>query len=129
MFLDSLETKQVKPVKQAADSKRLLFGTIDTWLIWCLTGGVHVTDVTNASRTMLMDISTLKWSQELCDFFGAPMDCLPKIASSSEVYGKITSGPLEGVPISGCLGDQQAALVGQRCWEPGSAKSTYGTGW
>ncbi|KAI9031100.1 hypothetical protein DFJ74DRAFT_702132 [Hyaloraphidium curvatum] len=118
----------VKPVRTAADTKRLFFGTIDSWLIFKLTDNVHVTDVSNASRTMLMDLNTLQWDKELCDFFGVPMECLPRIASSSEVYGTMADGPLKGVPISGCLGDQQAALVGQRCWEPGSAKSTYGTG-
>lgn len=96
-----------------------MFGTIDSWLIWNLTGGInggkHVTDCTNASRTMLMNIDTLKWDPVLLNFFNLPESMLPSIKSSSEVYGKIADGPLAGVPISGCLGDQQAALVGQMC--------------
>lgn len=119
--------ENVKPVRQAAEAGRLLFGTVDSWLIWNLAG-THVTDVTNASRTMLMSLDTLDYSDRLLSFFGIPRSCLPRIASSSEIYGHFRDGPLKGVPISGCLGDQQAALVGQRCWEPGSAKSTYGTG-
>ena len=96
-----------------------------------LTGGkAHVTDVTNASRTMLMNIQTLQWDQELCRFFGVDINTLPEIRSSAEVYGKLDfkDNPLPGLPIAGCLGDQQAALVGQKCFKPGLAKNTYGTG-
>jgi glycerol kinase len=110
----------------------LLFGNIDTFLVWHLTGGphggIHVTDVTNASRTQLMNLETLVWDRELLDVFGIPEAILPKICSSSEVYGEVKEGPLSGVPIAGILGDQQAALVGQTCFRPGEAKNTYGTG-
>ncbi|KAK3923751.1 Glycerol kinase 3 [Frankliniella fusca] len=124
---------QNKPeVKLALDENRLLVGTIDTWLIWNLTGGVnnglHITDVSNASRTMLMHIDTLKWDTSLCEFFDVPMKILPEIHSSAEKYGEIAEGKLQGVPISGVLGDQHAALVGQMCFKSGQAKSTYGTG-
>jgi len=109
-----------------------LFGNIDTFLVWHLTGGprggIHVTDVTNASRTQLMNLETLAWDKELLDAFGIPEAMLPKICSSSEVYGEVKEGPLSGVPIAGILGDQQAALVGQACFRPGEAKNTYGTG-
>jgi glycerol kinase len=116
-------------VKQAnRDDKTIMFGTIDTWLIWNLTG-VHVTDVTNASRTMLMNLDTLDWDPTLMKFFDVPANViLPSIKSSSEIYGYMLDGPLKGVPISGCLGDQQAALVGQGCLHVGQAKCTYGTG-
>jgi glycerol kinase len=97
-----------------------------------LTGGIqagkHITDVTNASRTMFMNLKSREWDQRLLDFFGVPSHILPKIVSSSENYGNMAWGPLEGVPIMGCLGDQQAALVGQKCFEVGEAKNTYGTG-
>jgi glycerol kinase len=106
----------------------LLFGTIDCFLLWHLTGGLHVTDVTNASRTQLMNIESLEWDEEILGAFKIPRDVLPRIASSSEVYGDIEHGPLKGVPIAGILGDQQAALVGQTCFQPGEAKNTYGTG-
>uniref|UniRef100_A0A0P4WJA2 Probable glycerol kinase n=1 Tax=Scylla olivacea TaxID=85551 RepID=A0A0P4WJA2_SCYOL len=119
-------------VQEAAAQGNLLFGTVDSWLLWNLTGGLdgglHVTDVTNASRTMLMNISTLQWDANLCKFFKIPMSILPEIRSSSEIYGYITKGPLLGIPISGVLGDQQAALVGQMCLSRGQAKNTYGTG-
>ena len=119
----------VESVKRAASDDRLAFGTIDSWLIYRLTGGaVHVTDVSNASRTMLMDLQTTKWDKELCSFFGVPLKALPVIKSSSEVYGLVADGPLKGLPIAGDLGDQQAALVGQMCIEPGMVKNTYGTG-
>ncbi|RZB40299.1 glycerol kinase-like, partial [Asbolus verrucosus] len=123
----------VEGVKEAMKEKRCLFGTIDSWLIWNLTGGVkgglHVTDVTNASRTMLMNIETLKWDPSLCNIFDIPMNILPEIKSSSEIYGYITDATvLSGIPISGVLGDQQAALVGQMCFHQGQAKNTYGTG-
>ncbi|XP_050034558.1 glycerol kinase 3 isoform X1 [Dermacentor andersoni] len=122
----------VPDVKAAMEQGRCMFGTVDSWLIYNFTGGtnggVHITDVTNASRTMLMDIETLQWDNFLCKFFGVPMSILPKIHSSSEIYGKMCEGPLLGVPISGCLGDQSAALVGQLCFDIGEAKCTYGTG-
>ncbi|XP_053722090.1 glycerol kinase isoform X1 [Synchiropus splendidus] len=128
----------VDDVHQAVVSHRAMFGTVDSWLIWCLTGGksggVHCTDVTNASRTMLFNIHTLDWDPELCKYFGIPMEILPRVRSSSEIYGlmKINfsqkSGALSGIPISGCLGDQSAALVGQMCFQDGLAKNTYGTG-
>ncbi|KAJ8004025.1 hypothetical protein DPEC_G00154510 [Dallia pectoralis] len=128
----------VEEVAEAIVTHRAMFGTIDSWLIWCLTGGksggVHCTDVTNASRTMLFNIHTLDWDPELCKYFGIPMEILPKVRSSSEIYGlmkihsSLTSGSLTGIPISGCLGDQSAALVGQMCFEDGQAKNTYGTG-
>ncbi|GLY01620.1 glycerol kinase GlpK [Actinoplanes sp. NBRC 101535] len=105
----------------------VLFGTMDTWLIWNLTGGAHLTDVTNASRTMLMDLRTLDWDQELLDLFGIPRAMLPAIRSSSEVYGT-ADAVLPGVPIAAAVGDQQAALFGQTCFAPGEAKCTYGTG-
>jgi len=109
----------------------LALGTIDSWLIWNLTGGeVHATDVTNASRTMLLDIRTLEWSTELCALFGIPMAALPTVRPSSGRFGLTaeTSGCPGGIPISGVAGDQQAALFGQACFTPGMAKNTYGTG-
>ncbi|XP_069034851.1 glycerol kinase isoform X2 [Lepisosteus oculatus] len=122
----------VEEVHSAVLSGRAMFGTVDSWLIWCLTGGrqggVHCTDVTNASRTMLFNIHTLEWDPDLCKYFDVPMDILPKVRSSSEIYGLMKSGSLSGVPISGCLGDQSAALVGQMCFQDGQAKNTYGTG-
>ncbi|KAI8642420.1 hypothetical protein BD408DRAFT_416489 [Parasitella parasitica] len=123
----------VPEVKKAHENNRLQFGTIDTWLIYNLTGGadkggVLVTDVTNASRTMLMDINTLQWSKKAIEFFGFGGLKLAKIVPSSTVYGKISSGSLRNVCISGCLGDQQSALVGQKCFRTGDAKNTYGTG-
>lgn len=114
-----------------AENGELLFGNIDTWLIWNLTGGarggVHVTDVTNASRTMLMNLETLQWDDELLALLDIPTPMMPVIRSSSEVYGYATIS-LPQVPISGDLGDQQAALFGQCCFNPGDAKNTYGTG-
>ncbi len=121
----------VPGVRAALDDGRLLVGTIDTWCIWNLTGGpkggVHVTDVTNASRTMLMDLATLAWDDELLAAIGVPRAILPQIRSSSEVYGSCV-GDLAGVPIASDLGDQHAALFGQACFDPGDAKNTYGTG-
>lgn len=105
----------------------LLFGTIDTWLIWNLTGGVHVTDPSNASRTLLMNLATLEWDEELLSLMNIPREMLPSIRSSSEIYG-VATGPLAGVPVAGDLGDQQAALFGQTCFTPSEAKNTYGTG-
>jgi glycerol kinase len=117
--------------RAAAEAGELAFGTIDSWLIWQLTGGVdggvHATDVTNASRTMLMGLASLAWEPELLDSIGIPAAMLPTIRSSSEVYGHGV-GELTGVPIAGDLGDQQAALFGQTCFEPGQVKCTYGTG-
>jgi len=104
----------------------LAFGTIDTWLMWHLTG-LHVTDVTNASRTQLMNLETLDWDRTLLDAFGIPRSVLPRIVPSSAVYAE-GLGLLAGVPVAGILGDQQAALMGQACFEPGEAKNTYGTG-
>ncbi len=104
----------------------LAFGTIDSWLMWHLTG-LHVTDVTNASRTQLMNLATLDWDDTLLSAFGVPRSVLPRIVSSSAIYGT-AKGVLEGVPVAGILGDQQAALMGQACFEPGEAKNTYGTG-
>ncbi|KAF7230164.1 glycerol kinase isoform X2 [Nothobranchius furzeri] len=122
----------VSEVHEAVMSHRAMFGTVDSWLIWCLTGGksggVHCTDVTNASRTMLFNIHTMNWDPELCKYFGIPMEILPRVRSSSEIYGLMKSGALSGIPISGCLGDQSAALVGQMCFKDGQAKNTYGTG-
>jgi glycerol kinase len=115
-----------------AESGELLCGTIDSYLIWKLTGGtedgVHVTDVTNASRTQLMDLTTLQWDKSILNDFGIPIQMLPKIVSSSELYGHAKAPAIRDVPIAGVLGDQQAALVGQVCFKPGEAKNTYGTG-
>ncbi len=122
----------VEGARKQAETGDLLFGTIDTFLLWNLTGGsengIHVTDVTNASRTQLMDLENLRWDQEIAGIYGIPERILPRIASSSEVYGTSKIEPIKGVPIAGILGDQQAALVGQTCFEVGSAKNTYGTG-
>lgn len=125
--------ENVPEVADASERGTLRFGTIDSWLLYNLTGGcsnngVHMTDVTNASRTMLMNLKTLQWDKSICSFFGIQSSCLPQIKSSAQVYGYIDSGALKGVAISGCLGDQQAALVGHRCFQPGEAKNTYGTG-
>lgn len=124
--------ENVDAVRNAVESGDALFGTIDTWLIWNLTGGVngglHVTDVSNASRTMLMNLKTLEWDKPTLETLGIPAKILPKIVSNSEIIGKIAEGwPIPGVPISGCLGDQHAAMLGQAC-RKGEAKSTYGTG-
>lgn len=119
----------VLQVKNAIKENRVAFGTVDTWLLWNLIGdSVHLTDVTNASRTMLMNLKTLQWDDQLCKFFGVPKSILPEIKSSAAHFGKIKNGTLKGVPITAVLGDQQAALVGQCCFERGSAKNTYGTG-
>jgi glycerol kinase len=112
-------------LRERAERGEILFGTMDSWLIWNLTGR-HLTDVTNASRTMLMDLSTLDWDQGLLELFGIPREMLPEIRPSAEVYG--TSPVLPGVPIAAAIGDQQAALFGQTCFAPGEAKCTYGTG-
>jgi glycerol kinase len=119
----------VKGTRKLAEDGQLAFGTIDSWLVWNLTRGkLHITDVTNASRTMLFNIHTLKWDQELLEMFNIPASMLPEVRSSSEIYGK-TSGQLGyGIPIAGIAGDQQASLFGQMCIEPGMVKNTYGTG-
>jgi len=121
----------VPGVRERAERGDALFGTVDSYLVWWLTGGpdggVHVTDVTNASRTLLMDLATLDWDDELLRIIGVPRAMLPQICSSSEVYGT-ARGLLEGIPVAGILGDQQAATMGQGCYEPGEAKNTYGTG-
>ena len=124
----------VPGLREAADAGEALFGNIDTWLIWHLTGGIdggiHITDVTNASRTMLMNLDTLTWNEEIAATIGIPLSMLPEIRSSAEVYGHTRAdGPFgEALPIAGILGDQQAATVGQACFDPGEAKNTYGTG-
>lgn len=123
-------------VREGVGKGRVLFGTMDTWIIWNLTGGpaggVHVTDVTNASRTMLMDLETLEWDEEILSVLGIPVSALPLIVASSDdkAYGRTEkNGPFRtALPIGGALGDQQAALFGQTCFEPGEAKNTYGTG-
>ena len=151
--------ENVPAVADALASGDALIGTVDSWLIWCAAfwgcataalskrlnngcardrnltggaknGGVHVTDVSNASRTLLMDLATCEWDDELLRSFDVPRSALPAIKSSSEVYGKIHEPDnelLHGVPVAGCLGDQQAALVGQRCFAAGEAKNTYAT--
>lgn len=116
----------VPGTRERAEKGELLFGNMDTWLIWNLTGQ-HLTDVTNASRTLLMDLHTLDWDEEILKIFGIPRTMLPEVRSSSEVYGQ-AKGALGGVPVAGDLGDQQAALFGQTCFTPGEAKNTYGTG-
>ncbi|WP_412482600.1 glycerol kinase GlpK [Mycolicibacterium frederiksbergense] len=128
--------ENVAGVREAAESGDAIFGTSDSWVVWNLTGGtrggVHVTDVTNASRTMLMNLETLDWDDELLSFFGIPRQMLPEIrpSSSPEPYGvTLSAGPMGGeVPVTGILGDQQAAMVGQVCLKAGEAKNTYGTG-
>ena len=112
--------------RQRAEKGELIFGNMDTWLLWNLTGA-HVTDVTNASRTLLMDLKTLEWDDEILESIGIPRVMLPEIRSSSEIYGHAKGG-LGGVPLAGDLGDQQAALFGQTCYSVGEAKNTYGTG-
>jgi glycerol kinase len=121
----------VNGARAAAEAGNALFGNIDTFVTWWLTGGpeggVHITDVTNASRTMLMNLRTLDWDDEILGIMGIPRQMLPNVRSSSEVYGRAT-GSLSGVPVAGILGDQQAATVGQTCYSTGEAKNTYGTG-
>ena len=118
----------VPGAQQRAEAGKLCFGTIDSWLIYKLTGGkVHVTDATNAGRTMLYNIHTLQWDNEICKALDIPACMLPEVRSSSEVYGTVNLAGAE-VPIAGAAGDQQAALFGQTCFEPGSVKNTYGTG-
>ncbi|AIJ20953.1 glycerol kinase GlpK [Amycolatopsis methanolica] len=123
----------VDGARERAEAGDLVFGNMDTWTVWNMTGGpdggVHVTDPTNASRTLLMDLDTLSWDADIAADLGIPMSMLPEIRSSSEEYGKVRPrGVLSGVPIAGILGDQQAATFGQACLSPGEAKNTYGTG-
>ena len=135
-YFSSLKIKwlleNVDGLRADAESGEAIFGNMDTFLIWQLTGGtkggIHITDVTNASRTQLMNLRTLDWDEELLTAFDIPRAMLPTIKSSSEVYGHITSEVLTNVPIAGDLGDQHAALFGQTCFEAGTAKNTYGTG-
>jgi glycerol kinase len=126
-LLDNVDGAQEK-----ADAGQLLFGNMDTWVLWNLTGGtdggVHATDVTNASRTMLMNLESLDWHEPSLDLMGVPRSMLPEIRSSSETYGEAKGSAIGGVPISGILGDQQAALFGQTAFDKGDAKNTYGTG-
>jgi glycerol kinase len=121
----------IEGLYEAALNGKAIFGTMDTWLIWWLTGGpdggVHITDVTNAGRTLLMNLRSLEWDDEILGILGIPKLMLPDILSSAEVYGTCVA-PLQGIPVAGNLGDQHAALVGQTCFEPGEAKNTYGTG-
>ena len=120
----------VPNARQLAEAGRLAFGTVDTWLLWKLTGGrVHLTDASNASRTMLFDLHSGRWDRDLLDLFHIPASMLPEVRPSSEIYGEVSSVPgLNGIPIAGIAGDQQAALFGQRCTTPGLTKNTYGTG-
>jgi glycerol kinase len=124
--------EHVQGARERAAAGELAFGTIDSWLLWNLTGGpdggVHATDVTNASRTMLMDLATLDWHEPSLQLMGIPRALLPDIRSSSEVYGEARASALRGRPVAGIVGDQQAALLGQACVRRGEAKSTYGTG-
>jgi len=126
-ILDNVDGAQAK-----ADAGDLAFGNIDSWLIWNLTGGtsggLHITDVTNASRTMLMDLDTLAWDSDIAATIGVPMSMLPEIRPSSQVYGEVRTGNLTGISLAGDLGDQQAATFGQACFSTGDAKNTYGTG-
>ena len=122
----------VEGLRERAERGELLFGTMDSWVIWNLTGGVnggvHVTDVTNASRTMLMNLRTMAWDESILSSMEVPATVLPEIKSSSEIYGTAKGGVLDGVPVASALGDQQAALFGQTCFSVGEGKSTYGTG-
>ncbi len=124
--------ENIAGARAQAEAGEALFGTIDSWLVWNLTGGraggAHITDVTNASRTQLMDIARCAWDEEILAAFGIPRASLPEIVPSSSVYGEIRAAPLTGARLAGILGDQQAALVGQACFAPGEAKNTYGTG-
>ena len=120
--------EHVPGLREQAEAGELAFGTIDTFLLWRLTGGLHLTDSTNASRTQLMDLKTLDWDEDLLRAFGIPRAILPEIRSSCEVYGEAKLDAVRGVPVAGILGDQQAALVGQTCFNAGEAKNTYGTG-
>ncbi|MBQ4066943.1 MAG: glycerol kinase GlpK, partial [Clostridia bacterium] len=120
----------VEGLRDRAERGELLFGTVDSWLIWKLTGGrSHMTDVSNASRTMLFNINTMEWDKELCDIMGVPMNMLPRVMPSSAIYGECDPELLgAAIPVAGACGDQQSALFGQRCFEKGDVKNTYGTG-
>ena len=119
----------IKGARKQAEAGELAFGTIDTWIVWKLTKGeLHITDVSNASRTMLFNIHTMEWDSELLSLFEVPVSMLPSVRSSSGLYGYTAGGIISGVPIAGIAGDQQAALFGQMCIEPGMVKNTYGTG-
>ncbi|MGC8467912.1 MAG: glycerol kinase GlpK [Acidithiobacillus sp.] len=124
--------ENVPGARAAVERGDALFGNINTWLAWQLTGGPkggrHITDVSNASRTMLMDLASCRWDPDLLQDFRIPAECLPEILPSSMVYGEMCCAPLRGTPLAGMLGDQQAALFGQTCFRPGAAKNTYGTG-
>lgn len=115
-------------VQEAYDQDTLLVGTIDSWILYHLLDKQHITDPSNASRTLLLDLDSLTWSDTLLEFFDLKKSILPRIVSSSEVYGELKDGPLKGTRISGIAGDQQAALVGNKCFKDGEAKCTYGTG-
>jgi len=117
----------IEGLREDAEKGDAIFGNMDTFIAWHLTGGLHITDVTNASRTQLMDLATCQWDDEILGIFNIPKIMLPEIKSSSKVYG-LAKGVLGGVPLAGILGDQQAALVGQTCFDPGQGKNTYGTG-
>jgi len=121
--------ENVKDARQMAEKGQLAFGTVDSWLIWNLTRGkLHITDVSNASRTMLYNIHTLEWDKELLEIFGIPESMLPEVRSSSDIYGNTIGQFSSEIPVAGIAGDQQAALFGQMCIEPGMVKNTYGTG-
>jgi glycerol kinase len=124
--------QNITGLREKAQTGEILFGNVDTFLVWKLTGGtaggIYVTDVSNASRTQLMNLESLTWDEEILSGFGIPAAMLPQIRSSSEIYGNAEIDSIKNVPISGILGDQQAALVGQACFKPGEAKNTYGTG-
>lgn len=125
--------ENIPAVKKAYRAGKLMFGTVDSWILWNITGGIdggiHATDVTNASRTMLMNLETLHWDPVLLHTFQIRSTILPEIRSCSEIYGKIKGWSLlDGVPVSGMMGNQQSALVGQRCLAPGQAKNTYRSG-
>lgn len=121
--------ENVPGLREDAENGLALFGNMDTYTVWNLTrGALHITDVTNASRTQLMNLETLDWDREILSQLRIPEAILPEIRSSSEVYAPVTAEPLAGIPLAGILGDQQAALVGQTCFQPGEAKNTYGTG-
>jgi glycerol kinase len=121
--------ENVPGARTLAEQGRLAFGTVDTWLVWKLTGGrVHVTDVSNASRTMVFNIHKGEWDRELLDLFRVPLSMMPEVRSSSGIFSEVTASALAGIPIAGIAGDQQAALFGQQCTRPGLTKNTYGTG-
>lgn len=121
--------ENIPTVKSSLKQDRVMFGNVDAWLLWNLTNKIeHLTDVTNASRTLLMDLETLNWDPYLCDFFHIPQSILPRIKASSDFFGQISTGLLKGIPITGIIGDQNAALVGQRCLSLGETKVTFGTG-